>query len=229
MICIHLSRASGYDFGRTAHRTVEATDQNLPRQPTNISLAREDDLQTREDARLLHAIGDGDERALAVLYQRRGGLVFSVLARMLGNEAEAQEVLQDTFIRLWRRAREFDEKRSSATTWLLLFARGLALDRLRARSRHMAKISEYEKEVASLASEPHADKNALQQDELADACRIALKQLPEPQGRALELAFFRGWTHEEIAGAQGEPLGTVKARIRRGLLTLQKVLKDYHG
>jgi RNA polymerase sigma-70 factor, ECF subfamily len=206
---------------------VETSDQDDLRAAAETAGPAQDDSGAREDARLMHAIADGDEQALAVLYHRRSGLIYSVLLRMLGHPAEAQEILQDTFVRLWRRAGEFDEQRSPATAWLLLMARGLALDRLRARSRHAAKIASYETEVAALQSVP--PEPALSPDELGEACRAALGQLPEPQARALELAFFRGWTHEEIAGAQNEPLGTIKARIRRGLFTLQKTLKDYHG
>jgi RNA polymerase sigma-70 factor (ECF subfamily) len=69
----------------------------------------------------------------------------------------------------------------------------------------------------------------IERDELSAACANALNELPDEQGRALQLAFFRGWTHEEIARAVGEPLGTIKARIRRGLLALRKTFKDYHG
>jgi len=208
---------------------LDATQQNVLRPPPENPGATQADLDAREDARLLHAIAEGDERALAALYQRRGGLIFSFLTRMLGQEAEAKEALQDTFIRLWRRAKEFDGRRSSATTWLLLFARGLALDRLRARSRHVAKLSAYEKEVAALEVQSMAEPNGRVSDELAEACRHALQNLPESQRRALELAFFRGWTHEEISATQGEALGTVKARIRRGLLALRKTMKDYYG
>jgi len=209
---------------------LDPTPQNSLRPLPKDADVTQDDADAREDARLLCAIAGGDERALGALYQRRGGLVFSFLTRMLGHEAEAQEALQDTFIRLWRRAKEFDAHRSSATAWLLLFARGLALDRLRARSRHAAKLSAYESEVAALEMDQSAGGGDLNSpDELSHACRAALEKLPPDQRRALELAFFRGWTHEEIAITQREPLGTVKARIRRGLLALRKTMKDYYG
>lgn len=208
---------------------MDPTQQNLLRPAPENPGITQDDVEAREDARLLHAIAGGDERALATLYRRRGGLIFSFLTRMLGHEAEAQEALQDTFIRLWRRAKDFDASRSSATTWLLLFARGLALDRLRARSRHAAKLSAYESEVATLeARQSDGGQKGTAPDELAGACRDALQKLPADQRRALELAFFRGWTHEEISTTQGEALGTVKARIRRGLLALRKTMKDYY-
>lgn len=209
---------------------MDPTNQDLPCPSAERGGAAQDDAEAREDARLLESIAAGDESALAVLYHRRGGVVFSFLSRMLGNEAEAQEALQDTFIRLWRRARDFDADRSSATAWLLLFARGLALDRLRVRSRHAAKLTAYQSEVAALESALSGGGTVgPPPDELAGACREALKKLPVEQGRALELAFFRGWTHEEIASAQGEALGTIKARIRRGLLALRKTLKDFYG
>jgi RNA polymerase sigma-70 factor (ECF subfamily) len=207
---------------------LEPTDEELPRLRAEAPAVTPDEAEAREDARLLQAIACGDEQALAALYRRRGGLVFSFLMRMLGQEAEAQEALQDTFIRLWRRAKEFDPSRSSATAWLLLFARGLALDRLRARSRHVAKLSAYETEVAALEAEPAADgRRRAPSDELSGSCQAALHKLPAAQRHALELAFFRGWTHEQIATTQGEALGTVKARIRRGLLALRKTMKDY--
>jgi RNA polymerase sigma-70 factor (ECF subfamily) len=214
----------------TGQRPLDPNNPDLLRPRADNAGETQNDVEARIDAGLLQAIAGGDERALAALYHRRGGLVFSFLARMLGHEGEAREALQDTFIRLWRRAKEFDARRSSATAWLLLFARGLALDRLRARARHAAKLSAYEREVAVLEAGPSGGgQGGTPPDELAGACRDALKKLPADQGRALELAFFRGWTHEEIAAAQGEALGTVKARIRRGLLALRKTMKDYYG
>jgi RNA polymerase sigma-70 factor (ECF subfamily) len=83
--------------------------------------------------------------------------------------------------------------------------------------------------VASLEIEQKSGAQQTERDELAAACATALNHLPESQARALQLAFLRGWTHEEIAATSGEPLGTIKARIRRGLLVLRKVMKDFHG
>jgi RNA polymerase sigma-70 factor (ECF subfamily) len=198
------------------------------RPPEEKSGGAQDEVEAREDARLLSAIAGGDQQALAIFYRRRSDLVYSVLLRMLGNSVEAQEVLQDTFVRLWRRAKEFNAGRSLPTAWLLMFARGLALDKLRARSRRAAAYDAYEREVASLEQNAASAAHQLEADELSRLCRGALHRLPAPQGQALQLAFFRGWTHEEIARAQGEALGTVKARIRRGLLSLRKTIKDYY-
>jgi RNA polymerase sigma-70 factor, ECF subfamily len=184
--------------------------------------------ELREDAQLLRRIADGDQQALASLYRRRGSLLYSLVVRMLVSEMEAQEVMQDAFVLIWRRAPQYDVDRSSPVAWMIMITRGLALDRLRARSRRTAGQAAYEREVASLEIEVKGERQA-ERDELATACAAALHRLPEPQARSLQLAFLRGWTHEEIASATGEPLGTIKARIRRGLLALRKAMKDYHG
>lgn len=209
---------------------MEPTDNPLLRfpgrkQPDEPYVAAE----VREDARLLESIAEGNQHALAALYRRRGSQIYSLLVRMLVSEMEAQEVMQDAFLRIWRRAPEFDVARSTPMTWMIMIARGLALDRLRSRARRGAIRSAYEQEVASLAVEEVDGTSQAQRDELAAVCAAALNRLPEPQSRALQLAFLRGWTHEEIASVEGEPLGTIKARIRRGLLALRQTLKDYHG
>lgn len=186
-------------------------------------------LEVREDARLLAAMAEQEQSALAAFYRRRGPLLYSLLNRMLGNEMEAQEVMQDAFVQIWRRAAQYDPRRSSPLAWVIMIARGLAWDRLRARSRRAAHLAAFEQEVASLEVETLTGARQSERDELAAACAAALHRLPEPQSRAVQLAFLRGWTHEEIASASGEPLGTIKARIRRGLLALRQAMKDYHG
>lgn len=184
--------------------------------------------ETREDARLLAMAGEGDQSAFAALYRRRSGLIYSLVVRMLVNEMEAQEVMQDAFVQIWRRAHQYDSKRSSPIAWMIMITRGLATDRLRSRSRRNVGHAAYEREIASLELEI---KGTWQTDreELAHVCASALNGLPDEQAHAVQLAFIRGWTHDEIARATDEPLGTVKARIRRGLLTLRKTLKDYHA
>jgi RNA polymerase sigma-70 factor (ECF subfamily) len=183
--------------------------------------------EVEEDLRLLKRIAAGDQQAMAALYQHRGTLLYSLLFRMLGDEMEAQEVMQDTFVRIWRKAAGYDPARSAPLAWMILIARGLAVDRLRARGRRQANLAAFEAEVASLEVETIHNSRPFERDELAGICNAALHQLPEAQSRALQLAFLRGWTHEEIARAQNEPLGTIKARIRRGLQALRQTLKDY--
>jgi RNA polymerase sigma-70 factor (ECF subfamily) len=207
---------------------VESAKKQLLRFPGEYNSGGAHEQEASEDRRLLAVICDGNQQALAVLYQRRGALLYSMLVRMLGNEMEAQEILQDTFLLIWRRAAEYHAERSSALAWMVMIARGRGWDRLRARARRSINQAAYESEMASLEVEINIPPQA-EKDELVSACASALNELPEEQGRALQLAFFRGWTHEEIAGASGEPLGTIKARIRRGLLALRKALKDYHA
>jgi len=209
---------------------VETAQNNLLRFPAPIEPCKVLlDAEWREDARLLARIAGKCPESLAALYRRRGSVVYSLLVRMLVNEMEAQEVMQDTFVQIWRRAGEYDLRRSSPMAWMIMMARGLAMDKLRARLRHSATQQAYEREVASLVFEEMTVTRQTEHGELAAACAVALRNLPEPQGRALQLAFLRGWTHEEIARAENQPLGTIKARIRRGLLALRRALKDYHG
>jgi len=187
-------------------------------------------LVASEDLLVLKRIAGGDQQAVATLYQQRGALLYSLVLRMLGDEMEAQEVMQDTFLQIWRRAPQYDPARSAPLTWMILIARGLAIDRLRARSRRRTNHAAFEAEIVSLELETMDRPRPLEQDELTAACAAALHRLPEAQAHALQLAFLRGWTHEEIAQAQNEPLGTIKARIRRGLQALRQTLKDYrHG
>lgn len=207
---------------------VESAEQQPLRLPGKYETGDSQEIERREDTRLLLLIAGGDSQALAALYHRRGTLLYSLLVRILVNDMEAQEVMQDTFVQIWRRGHRYDPGRSSPLGWMIMLARGLAFDRLRSRSRREVRQAAYEREVASLEVEIGGSVPP-ERDELAAACAAALNRLPEDQGRALQLAFLRGWTHEEIAQAVHEPLGTVKSRIRRGLLTLRKVLKDYHG
>lgn len=206
------------------NQRVESLDQQRQREQAG----EPSDPEALQDARLLAAVAEGDQQALAALYRRHGSLIYSLLVRMLGNTPEAQEATQDTFLKIWRRAQHYRPERSTPGAWMVMLARGLALDRLRARSRSSAHQAAYESELALLEVQVN-EARPLERDELALACVSALHQLPEPQGQALQLAFLRGWTHEEIARATNEPLGTVKARIRRGLLTLRTILRDYHA
>ena len=207
---------------------MELAQNQMLRFPGNDRPDDSQEMEVREDARLLAMVAEEDQYALAALYRRRGSLIYSLLIRMLGNEMEAQEIMQDTFVLIWRHARQYEPCRSSPVSWMVMIARGRGLDQLRARSRRNASHAAYEREVVSLEMEMGGS-GQTERDELAAVCASALNDLPEAQGHAVQLAFLRGWTHQEIAAAVGEPLGTVKARIHRGLLALRKTLKDYHA
>lgn len=137
-------------------------------------------------------------------------------------------MLQETFVAIWQRAGRFDPARSAPLTWMVMLARGLALDRRRARERRRSWLGAYEAEVASLEVETRTGFADLADRESRRQVADALLRLPDEQRRALELAFFRGWTHDDIARATGEPLGTIKARIRRGLGALRQHLRHFH-
>jgi RNA polymerase sigma-70 factor (ECF subfamily) len=166
--------------------------------------------------------------ALAELYRRRGGPLLALLARMLGDAQEAEEALQDTFVQLWRRARNYDAAKSGPFAWMVMIARGLALDRLRRRSRQSVAFHGYREAAEATAADSDNGFTRVTGAGTAGHLVRALGRLPAEQRQAIELAFWRGCTQEEIARATGEPLGTVKARIRRGMLALRQQLKDRH-
>jgi len=203
-------------------------EKQMLRFPSNDSPNDSLDAEARQDAQLMAAVAKGNRKALAELYQRRAPVIYSLLTRMLGNKTEAQDAMQETFLAIWKRAHAFDPVRSSPLSWMVMIARGKAIDLLRSRSRRAARHASYEQEIASLELQVASQKIA-EPDDLASACASALHNLPDEQSQALQLAFFRGWSHQEIAGAVNEPLGTIKARIRRGLLAMRRALKDYHA
>jgi RNA polymerase sigma-70 factor (ECF subfamily) len=177
-----------------------------------------------DDAALLLAVARRDEAAFSALYDRLARPVFSMVVRIVRSRAEAEEVLQEAFWQVWERAPDYRPELGSAFCWIVTVARRKAIDRLRANSRHLARIEEAQgartdDEFASpLALE------ALAAGERSAAVRTALARLGQDERRAIALAFFDGLTHEEIAGALRAPVGTVKARIRRGLLKLKPAL-----
>jgi len=170
------------------------------------------------DMTLIRGVMAGDETALASLYDRYSGVVYSVAKRILDDQGAAEEVLQDIFYQLWRTASNFDESRGGLAGWLLVSARNRAIDRL--RRRKPSEGIDDDKPVAvksSLESE-------IAQGELMGKVKGALQGLPETQRATLELAYFEGLTHTEIAQRTGEPLGTVKTRLRSALQTLRQAL-----
>jgi RNA polymerase sigma-70 factor, ECF subfamily len=179
--------------------------------------------QARRDAdeALIRRILNGDETALGALYDRYGGLVYSVANRILRDTGAAEEVLQDIFHQIWRTAARFDFERGSLTAWLLVMARSRSIDRLRRRSLP----TEDPAEPANIVL--RADFNleaATAQNQMMAQVRKALEALPEAQRHAMELAYFEGLTQTEIASRTGDPLGTVKTRLRTAVASLKKAL-----
>jgi RNA polymerase sigma-70 factor (ECF subfamily) len=167
---------------------------------------------------LVSAIRSGDEQAMARLYERYSSIVYSVALRVLGNAEAAEDVLQEVFMQIWRTPDLFDATRGSLPGWLAVITRNRAIDSLRKR-RPEANISD-----VVVCVEPDLVGGADRGRALA-TIRGALGGMPPPQRSALEMAFFEGLSHNEIAEKTGEPLGTIKTRIRAGLVTLRKALK----
>lgn len=179
------------------------------------------------DNELLNAVARGEEQALAGIYDRYRLILFGLILRILHDRQEAEEVLQETFLQVWRRAADFDEARGRAFTWLVTIARSRALDRLRVLGSRARLAGEVEAH-SSGADLGDAAEDAVRSEQ-ATIVRQALAELPEEQRRALFLAYFEGLTQSEISTRLGEPLGTVKTRMRSGLMKLRELLRQTRG
>lgn len=165
----------------------------------------------------------GDERALTALYDATSAQVYGWALRILRDEGAAEEVALDVFAQIWKKAGQYDPGRGSVRGWILALARNRAIDRLRAAKRGARRENSLEA-AAGLkgdTADPEAAAHAADQSRLI---ALALESLPTEQRRAIEAAFWGGMTHSEVSEALGEPLGTVKTRIRTGLNTLRRVL-----
>jgi RNA polymerase sigma-70 factor (ECF subfamily) len=184
-------------------------------------------VQQTLDREMIARIGRGDQSAFSALYDRLSGPLYSLALKMLGDPSDAQDALQEVFVQIWSRAGAYDPEKSSVFSWAVLLTRSRAIDRLRARDRRLRVVVSSAADENNIAEasdastvESAAD-TANKKDEAAHV-RSLLNTLPEDQRQAVELAFFGHRTHHEIAAQLGQPLGTVKARIRRGLLKLRE-------
>jgi RNA polymerase sigma-70 factor (ECF subfamily) len=176
---------------------------------------------------LLQRIAQGDRAAMEELYDQYSTLLFSIAMKVLHDTGDAEEVLQEVFVQVWQKPDRFDRALGSASTWLACVTRNRAIDRIRSR-RHRQRISETLQAEEQAAPRLWADEAHPPLDpEAAAAVHRALHELPAEQSQAIEMAFLGGLTHQETADALGEPLGTVKARIRRGMLKLRDSLQPY--
>src|SRR5207248_9742624 len=169
------------------------------------------------DSMLISRIRSGDEDALAALHDRYSQVVYSVALRVLGETTQAEDILQEIFLQLWRNPQTFDSSRGSLGAWLAVITRHRAIDQLRRRRPE----SDIEDVIVAVDTriEQTTDRNMT-----IAKIRAVVDRLPAEQRKPLEMAFFEGLTHSEIATKTGEPLGTVKTRIRSALLTLRKAL-----
>ena len=175
-----------------------------------------------ELAKLMASIAAGDRAAFRALYERTSAKLYGICLRLLGTEAEAQEVLQDAFVTVWRSAARFDPARASAITWLSVVARNKAIDRLRQRRPAGEDIDA----AAEVPDDSPLATAVIEQED--DARRLAhcLEQLEDRSRAMIRAAFFDGASYPELAEREGVPLGTMKSWIRRGLLRLRGCLEQ---
>ena len=170
---------------------------------------------------LLDRVARGDREAFGLFYDQHAPLVFKLALRMMRDRAEAEDLTQEVFLQVWRTSTSYDSRRGHPSAWLITIARSRAIDRLRSaeyrRRRHESPGAEQLVQASDLRQE-------LSLRESAVVLRGAVASLPEEQRRAIELAYFDGLTQSEVAQRLGEPLGTVKTRIRLGMLKLRGML-----
>jgi len=178
----------------------------------------------REHSALVVAMARGDKAALARLYDELARPLYSLAFRILNDAAEAQDIIQDVFLQLWHKAGTYETGRGTVFAWAATLTRNRAIDRIRMRQRRAELLAESAPDLQPAAGGDPDSAAALWLREQAGAVRAALGSLAPEQQKAIELAFFSGLTQQEIAARLNEPLGTIKARIRRGLLKLRETL-----
>ncbi|MBV8278290.1 MAG: sigma-70 family RNA polymerase sigma factor [Verrucomicrobia bacterium] len=184
-----------------------------------------DEAEDQYNVDLVRRIAQGDQVAFALFYDRFSPVLYGMAFRMMNNRGDAEDVLQESMAYIWRKAHAFDSSRRSAFAWVTMIVRNKAIDKLRARRRG-ERLQERVKGSSDLSSD-RDDTSALEPlfREQRGRVRSALSQISPDQREALELSYFSGLTHEEIAAQLGTPLGTVKARIRRGVLRLRQLFQ----
>jgi RNA polymerase sigma-70 factor, ECF subfamily len=171
-----------------------------------------------DDGTLLERVRQGDQNAMAEIFDRYGRAVYSVALRILKDSGHAEDVMQDIFFQVWRNSDSFVQGRGSLGAWLVVVARNRSIDVLRRRKPTDSVDDVVLASSSNLASE--AEHNAL-----IEKVEKVLQDLPAEQQRSMQLAFFEGLSHSEIAERTGDPLGTVKTRIRLALITLRKAFQ----
>lgn len=169
---------------------------------------------------LLHKTALGDRRAFETLYQRSSAKLFAVCLRILQDKAEAEDAVQDAYVKIWRYAERYAASRARPTTWMVAIARNHCIDRLRTRRAPAAALHAAE-QVADAAMRP--DQKAMASD-VAKRLVACIEGLGEADGRLIRIAYFGGVTYKALAERDGTPLGTVKSRMRRALASLKECL-----
>ncbi|MEX2261518.1 MAG: sigma-70 family RNA polymerase sigma factor [Bryobacteraceae bacterium] len=175
---------------------------------------------------LLRRSVSGDQSAFGSLYDETIQIVFGLALRMLGNREDAEEVALDVYGKAWQSASRYDSQRGSVLAWLIMMTRSAAIDRIRSRASLGHKEAPTYEAASVHSGAPGPEEDAWR-SQRRERVAMAIQQLPSDQMKAIQLAFFHGLTHSELAERLGEPLGTVKTRIRLGLIRLRYALGDW--
>lgn len=182
-------------------------------------------LRELADEDLMQLVRRGEAPAFEIVYERHSGAAFSVAYRMCGKRAVAEEVVQEAFISLWRSGARYDRTRGSVRTWVLGIVHNRAIDALRRGIVHDRRRASDEGIAERFEAPEHTELEVARRDE-AREIRSALRELPDEQSRVIELSYFGGFTHTEIATMLDAPVGTVKGRMRLGLAKMRHALGD---
>ncbi len=177
---------------------------------------------------LIQNVAVGDQQALAALYDMTSRSVYGLLLRILSDAGAAEEVLLDVYTQAWRQAASFDARRGSPMAWLTTIARSRAIDRIR-RGRAERERTEPLESVARTASSGEDVEGGVRESETREVVQAALAELSPEQREVIEMAYYGGYSHSEIAAARGLPLGTVKTRTRLGMMRLRELLAAARG
>ena len=182
-----------------------------------------------DDVALMRRMVEADETALGALYDRWVRSLYSLVLHLLKDPDEAEDVVEETFWQAWRKADSYEPSRGAVSTWLLTIGRRKALDRLRARKRSREDLIGDDKSLADLPSSAPDPSIDVEGAELRESVRLALNDLPSEQREVLELGYFNGLSQSEIADVTGQPLGTVKTRMRLAMQKLREPLSMHRG
>jgi RNA polymerase sigma-70 factor, ECF subfamily len=183
------------------------------------------DIRNLADEEVMQLVQGGNPRAFELMYDRHGGVAFSLAYRMVGNRVTAEDITQEAFLSIWRSRLRYDQARGSVRTWVLGIVHNRAIDQLRRGTVHDRRRETLDGVEERHEARERTDVEAARREE-ARGVHGALETLPEEQRRTIELAYFGGFSHSQIAEMLGMPIGTVKGRMRLGLAKLRKQLAD---
>ena len=184
--------------------------------------------ELQSEIELLRQVGQGDRRSFEQLYERFSGVLFSIAYRMLNSQEAAEDVLQDVFVQIWKKAPLFDPTRGRPMTWAVTLTRNKAIDLIRSAQRRSGLHDTMLREKRALRYfDDRSSFDAVASDEMSKLVRAAIEKLSKEQRVAIELAFVASMTQAEIAEYLDQPLGIIKARIRLGMLALREMIEPH--